>query len=55
MLDTIDAFLNSLTTGQLFFIYFWVIGFAGCGAAWAIEKACLRLFRNSNDDWRNIK
>jgi hypothetical protein len=54
MLTAIDTFLNSLTTGQLFFAYFWLLGFAGCGVAWAIEKAFLRLFRSSKYDWRKL-
>jgi hypothetical protein len=54
MLNITNQFLDGLTIGQLFFVYFWALGFAGCGVAWAIEKACLRLFRNNNDDWRNL-
>ena len=54
MLTAIDTFLNSLTTGQLLFAYFWLLAFPLLGFGWAIEQLLLKLNRNNNDDWRKL-
>jgi hypothetical protein len=54
MLNIINVFLDSLTLGQLFMLYFWGLALPACGVAWLIEEGCKRLFRNSKDSWRNL-
>jgi hypothetical protein len=55
MIELFDNFLRHLTDGQAAFMFFWVMAFPLVCLGWMAEKALLRFYKNTKDDWRSLK
>jgi hypothetical protein len=55
MIDDFELWLNGLSAVELLFFYFWALLIPASSFAWLVESICLKLFKRTHNDWRNLK